>query len=332
MVSQITSRQLTAYQLMQRRRFITILATSVAGLNLSRMASAAHASLQPVRWSGYTLGAEGRFTLYTENASAAQKILKHCFAEIRRLESIFSLYQHNSELSKLNRDGYLSTPSAEWYTLLNAADQAHLATSGLFDPTVQPLWKTYASHFDKSPGIEPAQELINAARAKTGWEHVQYDARSIQFKRPEMQLTLNGIAQGFITDHITDILHSSGYTNVLVELGETRAIGPHPEQRPWNLGIKDADSPDTIKEVVELDNQALATSGSYGSNFSKNGRYHHLLHPKTGLPSTRWKSLSVIAPTATEADALSTGLSFASNEALELLLSEQRHLKILKQS
>lgn len=316
---------------MQRRRFITILATSVAGLNISRMASASP-SLEPVRWSGYTLGAEGRFTLYTDNRATAQKILKHCFAEIRRLESIFSLYQHDSELSKLNRDGHLLTPSAEWDALLNAADKAHSATDGLFDPTVQPLWKAYASHFEKAPNTEPADDLIDSARCKTGWEHVQHDRHSIQFNRPEMQLTLNGIAQGFITDHITGMLRGAGYTNVLVELGETRAIGPHPEQRPWNLGIKDANSPESIKEVVELDNQALATSGSYGSSFSKDGRYHHLIHPKTGLPSTRWKSLSVIAPTATEADALSTGLSFASNEALELLLSKSSQLQILRQS
>lgn len=316
---------------MQRRRFITILATSVAGLSLSRVASAS-TSLQPVRWSGYTLGAEGRFTLYTDKRSAAQNILKHCFAEIRRLESIFSLYQHDSELSKLNRDGRLLAPSVEWDALLKAANKAYTETGGLFDPTIQPLWQAYASHFQKKPNIEPAEDLIATAKAKTGWEHVQHDRHSIQFNRPEMQLTLNGIAQGFITDHITDILRGAGYTNVLVELGETRAIGPHPEQRPWNLGIKDANSPESVKEVVELDNQALATSGSYGSKLTDDGRYHHLIHPQTGLPNTHWKSLSVIAPTATEADALSTGLSFASEEILQLLLSKRRQLRILKQS
>ena len=92
-----------------------------------------------------------------------------------------------------------------------------------------------------------------------------------------MQMTLNGIAQGFITDHISNILKNAGYQHVLIELGETRAIGPHPELRPWSIGIKDAQQPAKLHEVAELDNQALATSGSYGSPFSKDGNFHHLI-------------------------------------------------------
>jgi hypothetical protein len=74
-----------------------------------------------------------------------------------------------------------------------------------------------------------------------------------------------------------------------------------------------------------------ATSGSYGSPFSKDGNYHHLIHPLTGQPSTRWKSLSVIAPTATQADALSTGLSFASATEIAQIGRTQPELRVLTQ-
>ena len=320
---------------MHRRRFIKILASSAAGLSLGQLSAAnASTALEAVRWSGYTLGAEGSFTLYTENKAAAQTVLQHCFAEIRRLEALFSLYAPNSELSQLNRNGRLDNPSPEWQTLLGAAHQAHTLSNGLFDPTVQSLWQAYAAHFKQSPDATegPSQAEIDDALARTGWQHVSYNAGAIQLEQPCMQLTLNGIAQGFITDHISSILKNAGYQHVLVELGETRAIGLHPERRPWSIGIKDAQQPAKLHEVAELDNQALATSGSYGNPFSSDGNYHHLIHPQSGRPSTRWKSLSVIAPTATQADALSTGLSFASATEIEAMERQHPDLKILKQS
>jgi thiamine biosynthesis lipoprotein len=316
---------------MNRRRFIKILAASATGLSLNKIASATTA-LKPVRWQGYTLGAEGSFTLYTEKPRAAQAVLQRCFAEIQRLEGMFSLYDHKSEISLLNRTGYLKNPSADWLRMIEAVDHAYTLTDGLFDPTVQPLWKVYDAHFKAHPDSTalPGTEL-GRAKQQIGWAEVEYDAQAIRFPRPEMQLTLNGIAQGYITDRVSEILKEAGYANVLVELGETRAIGPHPEQRPWNIGIKDADQPTRIQEIAELDNQALATSGSYGSSFSKDGKIHHLIHPKTGHPTTRWKSLSVIAPTGTEADALSTGLSFADAQVIGQLQEQRSDLKFLLQ-
>jgi len=314
---------------MQRRRFIKIMATSVAGVSLGHSISAR--SLQPVRWQGYALGAEGQFTLYTETPAKAKRVLHHCFAEIRRLESLFSLYDNASELCQLNRAGFLPKPSPEWQPLLAAIDQAHTLTGGLFDPTVQPLWKAYDAHFQTSKST-PKSSFIQDALALTGWRKVEHHHSEIRFAQHGMSLTLNGIAQGYITDHIAAVLKNAGYSQVLIELGETRALGQHPEGRRWQIGIKDADQPDQIKNIAELANQALATSGSYGSLFSSDGKYHHLIHPKTGIPTTQWKSLSVIAPTATQADALSTGLSFANSETIAKVLSQNHSIQVIQQS
>ena len=320
---------------MQRRRFIKILATSATSLGLGQLAAARPAahSLKAVRWQGYTLGAEGSFTLYTENRAAAQATLQRCFAEIRRLESLFSLYDYNSELCRLNRDGHLDAPAADWLPLLDAANQAHTLSHGLFDPTIQPLWTAYARHFQEQPDAtdSPSESTLAEARGQTGWAHLHYGTDSIRFDRPAMQLTLNGIAQGFITDRISEILKAADYQHVLVELGETRALGAHPAKRPWKIGIKDANHATDFYDVAELNDQALASSGSYGSPFSKDGNYHHLIHPKTGLPATRWKSLSVIAPTATQADALSTGLSFATAEQIATVEQTNPALRVIKQ-
>ena len=316
---------------MQRRRFIQILATCATALNCGRLGAS---TLAPLRWQGYMLGAEGHFTLYTADRAKGQNILQQCFTEIQRLETIFSLYDADSELCRLNMDGHLSNPSSDWFDLLQSVDAAHKLSGGLFDPTIQPLWLVYAQHFADYPEATqgPSQELIEVARKQTGWKQVAYRPGEIHFEHPGMQLSLNGIAQGFITDRVAEILTEAGLRHVLVELGETRAIGCHPQQRPWRLGIKDADDLRTLHAIAEIDNQALATSGSYGSPFSKDKNYHHLLHPKTGRPANRWKSLSVIAPTATQADALSTGLSFASEAEIDALISQRGNLQVLKQA
>lgn len=316
---------------MHRRRFIKILASSLAGASMARIASAQH-GLEAVQWNGYTLGAEGRFTLYTENKLAAQQVLKRCFAEIQRLEKLFSLYDHQSEICQLNRAGFLNNPSIEWRALLHTTAHAYRTTNGLFDPTIQPIWKAYSQHFADHPDSTELPQGLKQATETTGWQYVNYDAEQIRFERSGMQLTLNGIAQGFITDRITELLKAAGYAHVLVELGETRAIGLHPEQRPWNVGIKDARQQSDLYDVVELDNNALATSGSYGSTLSQDCSVHHLINPQTGRPSTPWKSLSVIAPTAVEADALSTGLSFAEKSDLETLQVLRPDIQIFYQA
>ena len=316
---------------MQRRRFIKIMATSVAGLSLGQSLRAR--SLQPVHWQGYALGAEGQFTLYTDSPARVKRVIDACFAEIRRLESIFSLYDDQSELVQLNRAGILRNPSPDWQPLLRAIDHAHRLTSGGFDPTIQPLWKAYEAHFKANPDSTSLdQATVQAALAQTGWERIEHSLSEIRFGTPGMSLTLNGIAQGTITDRIAEMLQAAGYGQVLIELGETRALGRHPEQRPWQIGIQDAGDRSRLNQVAELENQALATSGSYGSTFSQDGKHHHLIHPKTGRPATRWKSLSVIAPTATQADALSTGLSFADKDTLQALQATNPQIQILKQA
>jgi len=305
------------------------MATSAAALSLGHPLSAR--SLRPVHWRGYALGTEGQFTLYTDDPAKAKQTLERCFQEIRRLEAIFSLYDHQSELSQLNRTGQLEAPAPEWHPLLRAIDQAYAQTDGLFDPTIQPLWTAYQTHFQANPGARTGP-TTDQALDQVGWAKVSHSHNAIRLGQPGMALTLNGIAQGYITDRISDLLRAAGYGQVLIELGETRALGQHPEGRPWQIGIQQAGQRETLFDVASLSDQALATSGSYGTPFSQDGRFHHLIHPRTGQPSAQWTSLSVIAPTATQADALSTGLSFADSAQIDALMRQFPEIRVISQS
>ena len=101
-----------------------------------------------------------------------------------------------------------------------------------------------------------------------------------------MAITLNGIAQGSITDRVTDLLRAEGLAQVLVDLGEVRALGRHPDGRAWRVGIADPLAPDRLRETLAIDDQAVATSATTGVRFDAAGRYHHLLNPRTSQPST----------------------------------------------
>lgn len=256
--------------------------------------------------------------LYHPDPEEGRRLIAAAIAEVRRLEQIFSLYRSDSALSVLNRQGALDSPPMELVRLLSEARRYSEITGGAFDVTVQPLWTLYADHFSRK-NADPAGPSTAAVRqvlALVDYRAIELEPRRISFTRPGMAITLNGIAQGFITDRVADLLRAGGLENVLVDLGEIRASGSHPDGCPWTAGIKDPFEPDRIARSVEIGNRALATSGGYGMRFDAEGRHHHLFDPHRGRSSDLYASVSVIAPTATEADALST--AFASLRPGEL--------------
>lgn len=298
---------------MSRRRFIRI-SGAVAGLSLAALGGqvpGTTASSLLHEWRGVALGADASLRIYHPDAAEAERLVADAIAEVHRLERVFSLYDNSSALSRLNHDGELADPPQELVELLAASARYSRATGGAFDPTVQPLWELYAVHFgrpDADPN-GPSAADIAAARARCGYEAVAVDDGQVAFARPGMALTLNGIAQGYITDCAAELLRARGVTHTLVDMGETRALDGSPAGRPWSVGIRDPRVEDSLLAKLALDNQAIATSGGYGTEFDGAGRFNHIFDPATGLCANRYLSVSVVAPTATCADALSTALS-----------------------
>ncbi len=309
-----------------RRRFIRI-AGIAAGLGLAplslRLGSAEAAPLLH-RWSGVALGAEATLQIYHPDAAAAAALVDLSLAEIRRLEKIFSLYDEASALRQLNRDGALANPPQELVYLLTTSESLSRATGGVFDATVQPLWDLYARHFatEAADPAGPPADAVRAAVALVGHDGVRVSSDEIRLERAGMGVTLNGIAQGYITDRVAELLRANGVGHTLVEIDETRALDDHPAGRPWTVGLKDPRSQDRILETLPLDNQAIGTSGGYGTQFDAAGRFNHIFDPATGACADRYLSVTVMAPTATHADALSTAFSLMPLERCEAVLKE----------
>ncbi len=272
--------------------------------NSSTSSSALH------RWQGMALGADSTLLIHHPDAAEANHLISLAIAEIERLEKIYSLMRPDSTLLRLNRELQLDNPPVELVALLRRARTWSEASDGAFDVTVQPLWDLYQNHFsdpDASPD-GPPETLISKTRQLVDYRALEVDPERIRLNRPDMAITLNGIAQGDITDRVAELLKAEGLNNSLIDLGEMRALGAHPQQRPWRVGIKDPYADKSLLNQIDLTDRAIATSSVTGTVFDAFGRQHHLFDPNTGRPSRGMVSASVIARRAVDADACSTAL------------------------
>ncbi|MDW7555479.1 FAD:protein FMN transferase (plasmid) [Azospirillum brasilense] len=303
-----------------RRRFLGIAAVA-AGLAL--LPGGLRAAGVPVRtWRGVALGADSVIQLAHPDPAEADRLIALCLEEVARLERIFSLYRTDSALVRLNRDGVLEAPPADLVRLLSEAAAFSRRTDGAFDPTVQPLWQLYAGHFAR-PGADPAgppEAVLRAARELVDHRKLRVEPGRVAFAGRGMAVTLNGIAQGYVTDRVSERLRAEGMTDVLVDLGEIRALGHHPSGRPWSVGLADPLVEGRNAGTLEIAERAVATSGGYGTPFDAAGRFTHLFDPATGGCAREWLAVTVLAPDATTADALSTALSVAPEARAAVLL------------
>lgn len=290
-----------------RRRFLSIAAAAGA---VSPLLFSGQAKARLHRWEGRALGADASILIDLESESLAADLIAACRAEIERLEGVFSLYRTDSALSRLNSAGALDSPPLDLVELLEIAKDAWARTDGAFDATVQPLFLRYAEHFQRDgEAAGPARARIAEALAHVGMDRVAISPSRIAFRRPGMALTLNGVAQGYITDRLAGLLKAQGLANVLVNAGEYRAIGEHPEGRPWRIGIAEPEAPLTPVKMLTIRNRAVATSAPHGTVFDAAGRFHHLFDPHSGETPNLYRTVTVMAADAATADALSTALS-----------------------
>lgn len=282
-----------------RRRFITL--TAAAG-GVALLPGRSSFGGEPVIWRGDAMGADASLQLYAPDRPTGRRLLAQCLGELDRLERIFSLYRDDSSLVRLNRQGRLDAPPIELVQLLALSRHVSELSGGAFDVTVQPLWTLYAAHFSK-PNADPrgpsAKAVADALRL-VDWRGVTVEPDRIVFDRPAMQVTLNSVGQGYVTDKVAELLRRQGMTHVLVDMGEIQAIGGRPDGTPWQVALEDG------REIPIVD-RSVATSSPDGTRFSP--YCNHIFDPSTGLCSQMNGSVTVVASSATIANAVSTAVA-----------------------
>jgi thiamine biosynthesis lipoprotein len=194
--------------MLSRRRFVNISAAA-AGLALVPAGRATASDGDVVVWRGTMLGAIATMQIHHPVRAEAERLIAAACSEARRLERLFSLYLPDSALVELNRSGILVDPAPELVDLLTESRRYSELTEGMFDPTVQPLWKLYIAHFsrDAADPSGPARSAVQAALAHVDYRRVSVSSDRIVLPKGT-ELTLNGIAQGYVTDAIVELLRA----------------------------------------------------------------------------------------------------------------------------
>jgi thiamine biosynthesis lipoprotein len=269
------------------KRFRPIVAIALAAALAATHEACAHR--EPFTSETFVMGTTAWVTIAGVSDAEAEKAAEAVFRELYRIESVMSTWRSASELSRLNADsnGIPRAVSSELFALVDSSLHYARMTFGAFDATIRPLVLLWG--FQGGAPRLPSPAAIDSARALVGWERIILDPESSTITLPAgMQIDLAGIAKGYGVDRGASILSEHGITRALVNLGgNIRALGKPPGARGWRVG---------------------ATSGNY-ENFVELGgrRFGHLIDPRLGHPVENILSVTVLAPTALAADALSTG-------------------------
>ncbi|MFD3191489.1 FAD:protein FMN transferase [Sedimentitalea sp. HM32M-2] len=282
-----------------RRRFLTI--SAAAGL-CSATATAAAAAAPTAHWTGRALGAQTSMQLAGLTETEARSIFRAVERELARLERVFSLYRTDSQLVQLNRTGVLRAPAPEMLELLSLCDRLYRATGGAFDPSLQPLWMLYARAATR--GSAPTPQERQEARDLVGWRDLRVATDEVRFARPGMALTLNGVAQGYVTDRVAALLTQRGLRDVLIDMGEIAALGRRADGDAWTAGVALPDG--QLVQRVVLKDRALATSAPEGTLLDEQRGVGHILDPRGQGRTPRHRLVSVSSSSAAVADGLST--------------------------
>jgi thiamine biosynthesis lipoprotein len=243
------------------------------------------------------------------DALFAEQAARRAFNEMERVNRVLSNYDPESELSALNREAFRSPfrVSDELFEFVRRCQALYEATEHAFDPTVGPLVRVWG-FFTPYPG-KPSDRDIADAKTKSGFDKVKLneEARTVSYAVAGMELDPGGIGKGYAVDRAVQVLREMSVEAALVSAGGSTlyALGCPPGRPGWRIAIKNPADCRRAAAHVDLCGSSLSTSGvSEKSVQAGSHRYSHIFDPRTGEPVERMCQVTVIAPSATESDAL----------------------------
>ncbi len=239
----------------------------------------------PVQQTALFMGTMVSITVACSSSTQAHDAMDLAFAEGRRLEALLTRHDAAAPLGVLNSQGSLRDVPPE---LLNVWQRAHgicHLTGGAFDATVLPLVRLLESRSNPEGELELAESDLREALALVDTDAVYAGRDGMRLGRQGMGLTLDGIAKGHIVDAMSAVLLRAGCENHLINAGgDILARGHKSQGVSWRVAVEDPEKRGHYPQVLELYNQAIATSGGYEVTYDAGGRHHHLLERQCAGP------------------------------------------------
>jgi thiamine biosynthesis lipoprotein len=246
-------------------------------------------------------------TLLHPSRDRAEEAMGRAFDEIERLTKLMNRFDEATAIAQLNKDGYLEDLPSEILHVLGNALRYHSLSQGAFDITVKPVVDLFKEKLGGKEGAIPDKKEMDGVLNLVGSGMIRLEGREVRFEKPGMGITLDGIAKGYIVDKASELLGRYGIENHLINAGgDIRTRGVKGEGKPWTVAIQDPFKTRNYPDLIHMRDGAVATSGNYEIYFDREKMFHHIVDPGTGLSPQLSASVSVLAPEALEADALST--------------------------
>ena len=298
---------------MNRRKFLKISGMIGMGLGTAAMlpqgaeAVKFNQKLYKVSKTRLAMGTFVSMTLLHGSRDQAQQAMGEAFEEIDRLTREMSRFDSATAIAQLNKQGTVKDVSPEVAAVMSRAQEYHRISNGAFDISVQPVVDLFKDSFSTGKGTPPAKSLIDRALKLVNAADIRVNGRDIQFRKEGMGITLDGIAKGYIVDRTSRILAAHNISNHLINAGgDIRTMGHKRNGKPWTVAIQDPRKKKAYPDIIQLTSGAIATSGNYEIYFDREKMFHHIVNPTTGFSPDSSSSVSVLAHTAMDADALST--------------------------
>ncbi len=262
------------------------------------------------------MGTFANIVAVSDDHGVAARSVEAAFDALVAVDDMMSDYKADSELSRLNREGFPGPVevSPELFNVLLDSVEFSKMSKGAFDITIGPvvdLWRQA-----EKTGRKPTQQEIATAKSKVGYEKLilklDGQTRTVRFAAGGMKLDLGAIAKGYAVDLAVSAARKAGASGAIVDVGgDINCFGVTPRsENYWRIGLQDPAEEGKIILVLKLAGEAVATSGDYRRFVDIEGqRYSHIIDPATSSSAKAFTSVSIIAPTAIEADAIATCVS-----------------------
>lgn len=260
------------------------------------------------------MGNNFTITVVAENEKTGNQNIKLAVEEIRRIEKLLTTYKGDSQTNMINENAGIKPIKVdlEVFNLIERCIGISKVTQGAFDISYGSIDKSLWN-FDKAmtelPDAETAKKMVHLI----DYRNITLDKENttVFLKEKGMRIGFGGIGKGYAAEMAKKILIKNNVQNGIINAsGDLSAWGLQPNGKRWTIGVADPDSPNAAFSYMEISNKAVATSGNYEKFVTINGKkYSHTIDPKTGLPITGIKSVTIIASNAEFADAMATPIA-----------------------
>jgi Membrane-associated lipoprotein involved in thiamine biosynthesis len=282
---------------------------------------------------GKTMGTFWRASVINLDSSHAAELRQRIQTQLDADDMLLSTWKNDSALMRFNH----SRSTSPWPVSEAMADIVTLSlrigakTQGAMDVTVGPLVNLWGFGPDKQPVKIPDRAQIDAAKARTGLKHLtvinQSGTQYLQKDLPDLFVDLSTVGEGYAADHLARLMEQEGISRYLVSVGGALVSrGMNADGQPWRVAIqKPTDKENAVQAIVDINGHGISTSGSYRNYYELEGkRISHVIDPASGEPiQHKLVSVTVISPTALEADGWDTGLMVLGPEKAKEVAREQ---------